>query len=81
MITQYIEAIMKKARYEILEDDRSIYWSIPWFTWVWANAKTLEKCREELQEILEEWLLIKIRKMKFVPTVKQYDLNEILCHD
>jgi hypothetical protein len=28
---------------------------------VWANESTLDACREVLQEVLEEWLVLKIR--------------------
>jgi len=51
MLTEYIRAAMGRARYEILDDDRSFYGEIPGFDGVWANAETLEGCREELEEI------------------------------
>jgi hypothetical protein len=34
---------------------------------VWANAKNLEDCRRELQEVLEDWLLLKVRDRESVP--------------
>ncbi len=46
MLTKYIEAAMKRARYELIEDG-TFYGSIPGFDGVWANAATLEGCREE----------------------------------
>ena len=55
MLTEYFEAAMKKARYEILTDDKSFYGSIPGFQGVWANGPTLEGCRAELRETLEDW--------------------------
>ncbi|CAN5582344.1 hypothetical protein BH10ACI2_BH10ACI2_23400 [soil metagenome] len=48
---------MRKATYEILEGDESFYAEIPGFQGVWANAPTLEACRVELAEVLEEWIL------------------------
>src|SRR6266478_1953621 len=56
MLTDYIRAAMRKARYEILPDDGTFYGEIPGFDGVYANADTLESCREELKEILEEWI-------------------------
>ena len=47
MLTSYIRAAMRQARYEIVEDDGSFYGDIPAIPGVWANAKTLEACREE----------------------------------
>ena len=41
---------MRQARYEIVEDDGSFYGDIPAIPGVWANAKTLEACREEWEE-------------------------------
>jgi predicted RNase H-like HicB family nuclease len=59
MITQYIESQFKKASYKILEDG-TYFGEIPGLKGIWANGKTLEICRQELQEVLEEWLLLKL---------------------
>jgi hypothetical protein len=48
MLTNYIRAALHRARYEILPDDGSFYAEIPGFEGVYANAPTLEACREEL---------------------------------
>lgn len=75
MISEYIQYALEKARYEILPDDNTYYGEIPGFRGVWANAGTLETCRRELQETLEEWILIRLRMNKKVPKVKGIDLN------
>ena len=51
MLTKYIHAAMSKARYEILPDDGTFYGEIAGFNGVWANADTLEACRDELSAI------------------------------
>ncbi|MBE9143632.1 type II toxin-antitoxin system HicB family antitoxin [Planktothrix mougeotii] len=60
MLTQYIQAAMKQARYEIFADDGTFYGEIPTCEGVYANAETLEACREELQEVLEDWILLSL---------------------
>ena len=40
-------------------DDGSYFGEIPGFKGVWTNNKNLEKCRKELREVLEEWLILK----------------------
>jgi predicted RNase H-like HicB family nuclease len=57
MLTAYISAAMARARYKII-DDGSYFGEIPGLRGVWANAKTLEACRHELQEVLEDWLAL-----------------------
>lgn len=74
MLTEYVQGAMRKAKYEILEDDGSFYGEIPGFQGVWANAAALEECREELREVLEEWLLLRISRNMPVPAVDGIDL-------
>ena len=58
MLTNYIWGAMRRARYEILPEDSTFYGEIPGFEGVYANADTLEDCREEL----EEWILLRVSK-------------------
>ena len=74
MLTRYIRAAMHRARYEILPDDGSFYGEIPGFDGVYANAKTLEACREELEEVLEEWILLRVSKHLALPVVDGMEL-------
>jgi predicted RNase H-like HicB family nuclease len=60
MLKKYIQAAMSKARYGILPDDGTIYGEIVGFDGVWANAETLEACRDELEEVLEGWILLRV---------------------
>ncbi len=59
ILTDYIEAAMKKKVTEKL-DDGSYYACIPCCPGVWANETTIEECYATLQEVLEGWLLIKL---------------------
>ena len=74
MLTRYIQAAMKSAQYEILED-KTFYGSIPGFQGVWANEPTLEACREELQEALEDWILLGVSLNHELPVVEGIQLK------
>ena len=74
MLTQYISASMRKAKYEILSDDGTYYGSLRGFQGVWANAKTLETCRQELEEVLEEWILFRNSRNLPLPIVDGLEL-------
>lgn len=56
-VARYIQLAMRHARYEIL-DDQTFYGEIVGFQGVYANAETLEQCREELQSVLEGWVAL-----------------------
>jgi predicted RNase H-like HicB family nuclease len=80
MLVEYIEAAMRKGVYELLADNEGFFGRIPECPGVWANAPTLEACREELQSVLEDWILIKLRHndTDFV-VIDGIDLNPVLA--
>ncbi len=75
MLTEYLSAAMHKAHYEVLPDDKVYYGEVPGFEGVYATAKTLEECREELLATLEDWLLLSIHKNLPVPIVDNISLE------
>jgi len=66
MLTEYVQKKMEEAKYKQLEDG-TYFGEIPGLRGVWGNAKTLEGCRRELQEVLEDWLLLKVSNKETVP--------------
>ena len=79
MLTKYIQNALRHAKYEILDDDGSFYGEIPVCNGVYANAATLEECREQLEEVLEEWILLRVYKNLQLPVVDGVELtiNEV----
>jgi len=73
MLTDYIQALMRRASYEILPDDRSYYGADA--PGVYATGVTLEACREELREVLEGWVLLSISRNLPLPVVDGMDLS------
>jgi len=73
MLTEYIAEAMAQATYKILEDG-SYFGEIPNFPGVWSNEASLEECRKVLQEVLEEWLLLKLRDNEDVPPLGEISL-------
>ena len=69
MLTKYLEAAMRHAHYEILKDDGTYYGEIPGCQGVYANATTLEKCRSELAQVLDDWVLFRIYKNLALPKI------------
>ena len=75
MLTEYIQAALRHAKYEILPDDGSYYGEIPECNGVYANSNTLEGCREELREVLEEWVLFRIHRNLSLPAIEGIELT------
>ena len=74
MLTSYLRAALRQAKYEILADDGTFFGAIPGFQGVYANAATLEECREELEEVLEEWVLFRVSRNLPLPKAEDIEL-------
>ena len=75
MLIDYIKTALRQAKYELLPDDGTYYGEIPVCNGVYANADTLEDCREQLQEVLEDWILFRIYKNLSLPVIDGIELN------
>ena len=66
MITKYIEKALQKARYEALKNG-SFCATVPGLRGVIATGRGLEECRQELAEVVEEWILVRVARGLSVP--------------
>ena len=67
MLTAYLRAALRHAHYEVLADDGQYYGEIPECPGVYATATSLEDCRQELEEVLEEWVLFRVHQHLDLP--------------
>jgi predicted RNase H-like HicB family nuclease len=75
MITEYIAAALSKAKYEIIEDEESYYGEVPELKGVWATGKTLEECRLSLAEVIDGWLVVRLRKRLPIPPIGEHKVE------
>jgi predicted RNase H-like HicB family nuclease len=78
MLTEYIQAAMERAKFEILADDGTFFGEIPGLLGVWANAENIESCRAELKSVLEEWIILGLRLGHSLPVIDDIDLTPVL---
>lgn len=74
MITQYVEAALRAARYDKL-DDGTFCAEIPSLRGILATGRTLEECRTQLAEVVEEWVLVRVAKGLAVPPLGRVEVK------
>lgn len=74
MLTEYIQRAMSHAHYEMVEKG-CFFGTIPKCKGLWAESKTLEQCRAELQSTLEDWLLLGLQLGHKLPVIDGLNLN------
>ena len=69
MLTDYIQAVMHRATYNLDPIDDCVHGEIPGFDRVTAKAQTLEICRQDLLGSLEEWIFFRVSRGLPVPEI------------
>jgi len=66
VILKYIDKALRRAKYT--QPDPGVYCAtVPGLRGVIATAMTLENCRDQLAEIIEEWVLVRVARGLTVP--------------
>jgi predicted RNase H-like HicB family nuclease len=68
MFADYLAAAMRHAKYELIEDG-TYFGAIDELPGSWANAATLEKCKQEMEEVAEDWILLAIARHQDLPVI------------
>ena len=67
MITSYLAAALNRAQYSMIEGGFCA--TVPGLRGVIATAPTVEACRSQLAEVIEEWILIRVARGLKVPSL------------
>jgi len=76
MIGEYVQEALRRAHYEIIEDPEPFYGEVPELAGVWASGKTLEECRQNLADVLEGWIIVRLRRGLAIPPLGDVRIEE-----
>jgi predicted RNase H-like HicB family nuclease len=68
VISRYVDRALRAAHYSPLEDG-GFCATVPALRGVIATGSTVEKCRDELSEVVEEWALLRVARGLAVPAI------------
>ena len=69
MIPEYIERSLAHARYELINDEEPWYGEIPELEGVYATGKTFEACQASLKDVVNGWIIVRLRKGLLIPLI------------
>jgi predicted RNase H-like HicB family nuclease len=68
MFSEYIEAALRRAKYETLENGTYMA-TVDGLRGVIATDETIEACRVDLIEVIEEWITIRLQRGLDIPAL------------
>jgi predicted RNase H-like HicB family nuclease len=69
MLIEYIQAAMSHATFEWDDEGKVFIGDILPCEGVLASGASEEECREHLREVLEGWLILRLRRNWEIPTI------------
>ncbi len=69
MFSEYMAAALEKAQYKVIDDEYPYFAEVSELEGVWATGKTIEDCRKELIEVIEEWIVARLQRGLSIPTI------------
>lgn len=69
MLTAYVDAALKHAALEWMDEDHQWYAEIRETPGVWATADDRESCLQELRSVLENWILLSVYDHDELPAI------------
>ncbi len=76
MISEYIQAALERAQYDIIDEEEPYYGEVRELPGVWASGKTLEECRRNLMEVLEGWIVVRLGRGMPIPPIGDRTITE-----
>ncbi len=68
MIIQYVDRALHRAHYRLIEDG-AFCATVPGLPGVIATGPTVETCRNQLAEVVEGWVLMRVARGLRVPAL------------
>jgi hypothetical protein len=73
MTTDYIQAALACAEYEVIEGIAPLYGEVPGLQGAWATAPSIEFCRENLEEVIADWIIFRVARRLSIPSLEELD--------
>ncbi|KUG15951.1 hypothetical protein ASZ90_014371 [hydrocarbon metagenome] len=74
MFAEYIKAALSRANYKILDNGEYVV-TVPGLQGVWATGKTIEGARDELVEVIEGWIALRLRLGLPIPSIDNQSIE------
>ena len=78
MILEYVEKALSHARYDIIEDKTPYYGEVPELAGVWAKGLTLDECRKNLVDVIESWIIVRLRRGLPIPPIDNCTIDDLV---
>ena len=70
LLDDYIDAALKNARYEKIDNGTKVYAELRGFTGAWADGKTRDEATKTLRQVLKGWIELQLERGQPLPRLR-----------
>ena len=77
MIVEYVSEALRRARIQKIDDREPFYGEVPGLKGVWATGKTREECKKHLAEVVDGWIVVRLKKGLTIPPLGRFRIEPL----
>jgi len=77
LLDDYIDAALRTARYEEIDNGTSVYAELRDFPGAWADGKTREEVTKTLRQVLKGWIELQLEHGQPLPRLKGVQMPQL----
>ena len=70
LLEDYIDAALKNARYEKIDNGTKVYAELRGFPGAWADGKTRDEATKTLRQVLKGWIELQLERGQPLPRLR-----------
>ena len=70
LLDDYIDAALRTARYEKIDNGTRVYAELRGFPGAWADGKTRDEATKTLRQVLEGWVELPLKRGQPLPRLR-----------
>jgi predicted RNase H-like HicB family nuclease len=79
LLDDYIDAALRTARFERIENGRRVYVELRDFPGAWADGKTRDEATKTLRQVLKGWIELQLERRQPLPRLKGVQTPQLVC--
>lgn len=79
ILDEYINAALKTARYDKIDEGCRVYAELPSFPGAWAEGGTAEAAAEDLRRVLRGWIELQLERGQSLPRLQGVETPQLIA--
>ena len=78
LLDQYIDAALRAAKFETIDNGTKVYAEVPQFAGAWADGETRDEAAKTLRQVLRGWIEMELERGRALPRLRGVETPQLV---